>query len=177
MEMVIVLSLFYWNQSREKKSPSQTTTSMRQSRISWAEEKIVYLPKEGIGDAIRDKMCFASLDAPYPTQELNGSKCSSVRKHNRPHSKLLHRSLPSLHLSCCKADHGSWGILLTPIVAEFSWSFVTNSFRRCWDKMLLEHQRSNPASRTAPIKYRTAPLLHDTHSTPSWGSSLVCVHF
>lgn len=44
--MVIVLSLFYWNQSREKKSRSQTTTSMRQSRISWAEEKIVYLPKE-----------------------------------------------------------------------------------------------------------------------------------
>lgn len=47
MEMVIVLSLFYWNQSREKKSRSQTTTSMRQSRISWAEE-IVYLPKEGM---------------------------------------------------------------------------------------------------------------------------------
>lgn len=46
--MVIVLSLFYWNQSREKKSRSQTTTSMRQSRISWAEEKIVYLPKEGM---------------------------------------------------------------------------------------------------------------------------------
>lgn len=46
--MVIVLSLFYWNQSWEKKSRSQTTTSVRQSRISWAEEKIVYLPKEGM---------------------------------------------------------------------------------------------------------------------------------
>lgn len=36
--------------------------------------------------------------------------------------------------------------------------------------MLLEHQFSNPGSRTAlasaPIKYRSAPLLHDTHSTP-----------
>lgn len=46
--MVIVLSLFYWNQSREKKSRSQTTTSVRQSRISWTEEEIVYLPKEGM---------------------------------------------------------------------------------------------------------------------------------
>lgn len=86
----------------------------------------------------------------------------------------------SLHYTFClvaEAHHGSWSILLIPIMAEFStslpWSFATNSSRRCWDKMLLEHQCSNPASRTAlssaPIKYSSDPLLHDTHSIPLLG--------
>lgn len=152
-----------------KKTPSQTTTSIGQSRISWAEEN---LSSQG-EDAIRDKSCFASLEISYLTQEwLN--VLLLVNTLDLTPTSCTDLSLHYIFCLVAESDHSSWSILLTPSTVDLPtslpWSFAMNSSRRRWDKMQLEHQCSNPASRTAlasaPIKYRSAPLLHDTHSNP-----------
>lgn len=152
------------------KKPHSQITSMRQSRISWAEDKIIYLPKETMqsetvfctsGNTLHRNLMVQNVLLSVNTLDLTTISCTDL----------------SLHYIFClvaKADHGSWSILLIPIMADFSTSlpgsFAMNSSRRYWDKMPLEHQCSNPASRTAlasaPIKYRSLPLLHDTHSSP-----------
>lgn len=128
-----------------------------------------------IGHAIRDKPCFASLETSSLTQEPSGSNFNFFSKYIIDLTPIYCIVVLSLHYILClvaEADHCPWGILLTRLVVDFlhapPWSFAMNSSKRHRDKMQLEHQSSNPASTTAlaPIKYRSAPLLHDTRSTP-----------
>lgn len=73
-----VLLFFYWNESEGKNTqPDNNFHETKQNLLLTRQDKLSSQREA----AIRDKSCFASLETPYLTQELHGSKSSSVSEY------------------------------------------------------------------------------------------------